>query len=129
MACKTVFIVCKDPAARDSFSELLATVGLSAETLPSIEAWLDSAEREPEGCLILDAGVGELLEPERLARFSSACARIPVLVLIDRGDVPGAVHAIKQGAAYVLERPLRDKNLLERIKRAVAGEGNRGATN
>lgn len=126
MAGKTVFIVSGDPAVRDSLSPLIASAGLRAEALPSLEAWLETAEPEPQGCLVLDAGV--LVEPERLARFASACARIPVLVLIDRGDVPTAVQVIKQGAAYVLQKPVRDENLLNHIKRAVAGKGEGGAT-
>jgi FixJ family two-component response regulator len=43
-------------------------------------------------------------------------------VLIDRGDVPVAVRAIKDGAVDVLEKPLREDDLLERIKRAAATE-------
>jgi len=125
---KIVFIVSEDPAVRDSLSELVASADLRAETLPAMEAWLEAAEPEPQGCLVLDTGVGDLVEPERLARFASACARIPVLVLIDRGDVPAAVHALKQGAADVLQKPFEDENLVEHIKRAVAEQEDGRAT-
>jgi len=55
-------------------------------------AWFEAAQPDPQGCLVLDAGAGDLVEPARLARFASACARIPVLVLAERGDVPTAVR-------------------------------------
>jgi FixJ family two-component response regulator len=126
MASKTVLIVSKDPAVRDSLSELVASADLHAVTRPCIEASLEAAEPELQGCLVLDAGAGDLVEPERLAGFASACPRIPVLVLIDRGDVPAAVQAIKLGATYVLQKPLGDESLLERIKWAVAGKGDGG---
>lgn len=127
MACKTVLIVSKDPAVRDSLSELVASAGLRAVARSSIEAPLETAEPELQGCLVLDAGMGNLVAPERLARFAWACPGIPVLVLIDRGDVPAAVQAIKQGATYVLQQPLGDENLLEHIKWAVAGKGDGSA--
>jgi two-component system CheB/CheR fusion protein len=119
VACKAVFIVSQDPALRDWLSELVASAGLRAETLPSMEAWLEAAEPEPQGCLVLDAGGGELVEPDRLASFATVCTRIPALVLTDRGDVPTAVGAMKHGAADVLQKPLWEANVLERIKRAV----------
>jgi FixJ family two-component response regulator len=120
MASKRVFIVSKDPAVRDSISELLASANLPAETLSSMEAWVDAAGPDPRGCLVLDTGTGELDDPARLARFASACARLPVLVLTDRGDVPMAVQAIKRGATDVLQKPFRGEYLLERIKAAVS---------
>jgi len=52
--------------------------------------------------------------------LAATCTRLPVLLLVDRGDVPIAVRAIKVGALDVLEKPLRDTNLLERIKVAAA---------
>jgi FixJ family two-component response regulator len=104
VADKTIYIISEDSAVRDSLAELVASADLAAATLPSVEAWLATAEPEAEGCLVLDAGA-ELVEPERLARFAAACARIPVLVLIDHGDVPTGVRAIKHGAAEVLQKP------------------------
>jgi FixJ family two-component response regulator len=120
VAGKIVFIVSEDPAVRDSLSEFVASAGLRAETLPSVEAWLEATGPQPEGCLVLDAGAGRLVERERLARFALACARISVLVLVERGDVPTAVRAIKQGAADVLQKPLPPVNLLQRIRWAIA---------
>ncbi len=129
MADKTVCIVSEDPIVRDSLSKLVATAaGLRAEALSSMEVWFETAGPELPGCLVLDAGVGDLVEPERLAEFAWACARMPVLVLVHRGAVRTAVHALKHGAMDVLQKPLRVEILLERIKQAVSGEGDEGAT-
>lgn len=124
MAGKTVYIVSGDPALRDSLAKLAASAGLRAEALPSLQAWLDAAGPEPQGWLVLDAGAGDLVEPGGLARFASVCARIAVLVLTERGDVPMAVRAIKHGAVDVLQKPFRHSDLLERIKRVVVEEAN-----
>jgi FixJ family two-component response regulator len=126
MACTIVFVVSDDSAIRDSLSELVASAGLRAETFPSLEVWLEAVQPERRGCLVLDARVRHSTGPERLVSFASMCAKRPVLLLIDRGDVPIAVRAIKDGAVDVLEKPYRDESLLESIKRAAAAE--QGAT-
>jgi len=124
----TIFIVSGDAAVRDSLTTLVAAAGLGVRALPSLEAWSEAAGPEPCGCLVLDAGVNELTGPERLARFASVCARIPVIVLADRGDITMAVHAIRQGAAYVQQKPYRGETLLGYIKQAATTQGYGRAT-
>jgi FixJ family two-component response regulator len=120
MSDTTVFVVSKDFAVRDSLSELVASAGLRAETFPSLKMWLETLQSKPRGCLVLDAQGRDFTVAERLARLTAACSELAVLMLVDRGDVPIAVRGIKEGAIGVLEKPLRDENLLERIKMAAA---------
>jgi two-component system response regulator FixJ len=120
MACTTVFIISDDFAIRGSVAELVAAAGLRAETFASVGSWLDAVPPERRGPLVLDARVRDFTGSERLADFTSVYAKRPVLVLIDRGDVPMAVRAMRDGAVAVVEKPYRDENLLERIKRAAA---------
>lgn len=123
MACNTIFIISVYPEVRNRLAELVASAGLRARQLSSLEIWLEEVTgSETEGCLVLDAAVGELLEPGRLASFASICARIPVLVLTERGDVPTAVNAIRHGAVDVLQKPIEHRHLLECIKGAVAAK-------
>ena len=119
MTYTTVFVVSDDSAIRDSLSELIGSAGLRAETFPSLDTWLDTDQPGRRGCLVLDARVRDFSSPDHLAIFARMCARHPVLLLVDRGDVPIAVRAIKDGAADVLEKPYRNKSLLESIKRAT----------
>jgi len=113
----TVFIVSDDAAVQDSLSELVASAGLRAEAFPSLEIWRKGVDPEQRGCLVLDARTHDFSAPRQLAWFASVCATRPVLLLIDRGDVPGAVRAIRDGATDVVEKPYRDEQILERIKR------------
>lgn len=119
MACATVFVVSDDPAVRDSLSELIGSAGLRAETSASLEAWRAAVQPEQAGCLLLDARIRDLTAVDHLARFAAVCAERPVLLLVDRGDVPIAVRALKSGAMDVLEKPCRDENLVERVRRAT----------
>jgi len=124
----TVFIVSGDAKVRDSLTMLVTAADLCPRALPALDAWIEDAGPEPDGCLVLDAGVNELAGPERLARFASVCARIPVVVLTGRGDITTAVHAVRQGAAYVQQKPYRNETLLEYIKQAVAMQYDRNVT-
>jgi len=119
----TVFVVSQDSSMRDSIAELIVTAGLQAETFPSLEAWLAAVNRMRRGCLVLDASEQDFAVAERLRTLAAVCARRPVVVLIDRGNVPIAVRVIKVGAADVIEKPQRDEILLESIKRAAARNG------
>jgi FixJ family two-component response regulator len=119
MACATVFVVSDDPAVRDSISELVRSAGLRAEASTSLDAWRAAVQPERAGCLVLDARARDFACPEHLARFDAVCAERPVLMLVDRGDVPITVRAIKGGAVDVVEKPCRGETLLERIRRVV----------
>jgi two-component system response regulator FixJ len=120
MTDSTVFVVSDDSALRDSVAEIVASAGLCASAFSSDDALLAAIGAEQQGCLVLDVRLCRLVGAERLARFSAMCATRSVLLLIDRGDVPTAVCALQCGALDVVEKPYRDENLLERIKRAVA---------
>ena len=120
MAYATVFVVSDDSAIRDSLCELVGSAGLHAEAFPTLDAWAEADRPERKGCLVLDARARDFSCPDSLAAFSCICARRPVLLLVDRGDVPIAVRAIKDGAADVFEKPYRDERLLEGIKRSAA---------
>ncbi len=115
METTTVFVVSEDPAIRDSLSELVASAGLHAEASQSLE----DVPPTRRGCVLLDARALDFTRPEQVASFSAVCAQRPVLLLIDRGDVPVAVRALKGGAVDVLEKPYRDASILERITRAA----------
>jgi FixJ family two-component response regulator len=118
----TVFVVSGDAAVRDSVAELAASAGLRAEAFPSLEIWLGAVGPARHGCLVLDARPRDLAGPGTGERFASICEVRSVLLLVDRGDVPVAVRAIREGAVDVVEKPYRRENLLERIKRATAEE-------
>lgn len=123
-----VYIVSGDAEVRDSLTKLVTEAGLCPRVLPALDAWIEAAGPEPRGCLVLDAGLNELTGPERLARFAAVCARIPVIVLSGRADITTAVHAVRQGAAYVQQKPYHRETLLECIHQAVTSQYDRNAT-
>ena len=116
----TVFVVSGDSAVRDSLAELLDAAGLRPEPFQTLEAWLAAVPSDRAGCLVLDARHEDFVPPGDGVSLSSLCASRPVLLLIDRGDVPVAVRAIREGAADVLEKPCRNETVLARIREMTA---------
>ena len=119
----TVFVVSGDAAVRDSLAELFGSAGLPAQAFESLEQWRAAVRPEQPGCLVLDARVRDVTGPEHPEALASICAQRPVLMLVDRGDVPIAVRAIREGAVDVMEKPYRDVVLLERVMRAAEEAG------
>lgn len=123
MSYQSVFIVSGDAAFRNFLATLVTGSGVAASGHASLQAWIEAAGPAARGCLVLDAAVDELSDSERRVRFASVCARVPVVVLTRRGDIATAVHAVRQGAAYVLQKSRRTETLLEYINRALATQG------
>ena len=115
----TVFVVDDDPAARQSVSALVESMGLVAQTFESAEQFLAAFDPSRPGCLVTDfrmLGMSGLELQEALARES---IKLPVIVITAYADVPTAVRAMKRGAITLLEKPCHEEELVANIRRAV----------
>jgi FixJ family two-component response regulator len=92
--------------------ELAASGRLVAESFPTLVAWREAVPAAREGSLVLDARIEDLADPAQRAQLSAVCRERPVFLLVDRGDVPTAVSAIRAGVLEVVEKPLRNGDLL-----------------
>lgn len=118
-----VFVVSNDPAVRDRVSGLVEAVGLPVEAFASIESWLASVPRRQRGCAVLDIGEHDPGRADQREELNEACSVIPAVALIDRGDIHGAVLALKLGVVDAIEKSVPDAMLIESITRAVAAAG------
>lgn len=116
MAANTVQLVSEDAELRDSLSRLMAAAGLVVDVNPSIQAWLQAPGSLVYGCAVLDAGLADVEGRDRLERLAAICRNRAVLVVTERGDVPMVVLAIRHGAAEILQKPLRDNEVLDRVR-------------
>lgn len=115
----TVFIVDDDDAVRDSISELVESVGLSAAAYDSAPAFLAAFEPDRPGCLVLDVRMAEMSGLALQQRLNDMGVALPVIILTGHGDVPMAVEAMKNGALDFLQKPCRDQALLDSINAAL----------
>jgi FixJ family two-component response regulator len=114
-----VFIISEDAPVRQSAKELVESAGLHAATFPTLQALLDAEEPQSRGCLVFYPRDDTLGEPAQQARLAAACAGRAGIMITERGNVPMAVQALKAGITDVVQKPYRDKELLERIVKVL----------
>jgi two-component system, LuxR family, response regulator FixJ len=118
-----VFIVSEDAPVRQSVTALVESASLRAVTFPTVQALLDAKTPESCSCLVFYARNSTLGEPAQQARLAAACAARPGILITERGDVSTAVHALKAGITDVVQKPYRDRDLLERIVKVLEVSG------
>lgn len=121
----TVFIVDDDAAIRFAMQALMESVDLPHEIYDSADEFLASEPAQRPGCLVLDIrmpGLGGLeLQQELIDRDNS----LPIIFITGHGDVPMAVEAMQKGAVDFIQKPFRDQELLDRIRKALATDEER----
>ena len=123
----TVFIVDDDQEVREAIALLMASVGLTALSFPSAQAYLEQFDPSRPGCLILDVRMKGMSGLELQARLSREPVHPPIIVITGHGDVPMAVRAVKAGAVDFIEKPFNDQTLLDAVHRAFDQDAhNRG---
>jgi two-component system, LuxR family, response regulator FixJ len=118
-----VFIVDDDEAVRASLRLLLKSVGIAAQAFGSAQEFLGGHDASKPGCLLLDIRMPGMSGMELQQHLNMRGAIIPVLFITGHGDVPMAVEAMKNGAFDFLQKPFRDQELIDRVQRALAKDG------
>jgi two-component system, LuxR family, response regulator FixJ len=114
-----VFIIDDDPAARDSMAALVQSHGLPAEIFASGEEFLAQFDRSKSGCLVVDVRMSGITGLELQARLNEEGIELPVVVISGYGDIPTAVHAMRNGAITFLEKACGYQKLWNSISQAL----------
>jgi len=114
-----VHIVDDDEAIRDSLSLLLESEGMKARAYAAAREFLDGFEASTLACILLDMRMPEMNGLELLRELTTRQIEIPVIMMTAYGDIPMAVHAMQEGAADFIEKPVDSGILLERIQRCL----------
>jgi len=118
----TAFVVDDDEAVRSSLRMLLKSLGIPAVTHGSAAEFLAEYDLEQPGCLILDVRMPGISGLELQDELNRRGAIIPVIFITGHGDVPMAVEAMQHGAVDFLQKPFSDKDLSDRVQRALAAD-------
>jgi FixJ family two-component response regulator len=123
----TVFIVDDDQEVREAIALLMESVGLTALSFPSAQAYLEQFDPSRPGCLILDVRMKGMSGLDLQQRLAPEPVHPPVIIITGHGDVPMAVRAVKAGAVDFIEKPFNDQTLLDAVHRAFDRDAhNRG---
>ena len=115
-----IFVIDDDDSVRKSLTRLLRSAGLTVETFPSGEAYLERQPYDGHGCIVLDVCMAGLSGTDLQTRLAAGGCDLPIIFLTGHGSIPMGVGAMKQGAADFLTKPVDDEVLLQTIHQALA---------
>jgi two-component system response regulator TtrR len=101
----TVFVVDDDASTRELLAWLMKRHGLRAEVFPDARSFLNTYRSDMPGCLVVDLNMPGMGGLELQQYLNQHGARLPVLFLSGRADVPKAVRAVREGAIDFIEKP------------------------
>jgi len=116
----TVFVVDDDESVRGSLRFLLRSAGLESRAFGSAQEFLAAYDPSQPGCLVLDVRMPGMSGLELQQELNLRGAILPVIFITGHGDIPMAVEAMQHGAHDFLQKPFRDEDLIERVRRALA---------
>jgi len=116
---ETVYIIDDEQDVRDALQMLLKSIGLTVETFPSAIDFIDQYQMEWPGCILVDIRMPGMSGIELQKKLNAMGAPIPVIVISGHADVPTAVRVIQEGAVALLEKPVSDQELLDKVQSAI----------
>ena len=118
----TVFVVDDDPAVLGSLGTLIRVMYPRVETYSSAADFLAAYKADRPGCLVLDVAMPGMSGLELHRVLLERQLSIPVIFITGHGNVKMAVQAMAHGAVNFLEKPFRDEELWESIRKAIEAD-------
>jgi two-component system response regulator FixJ len=112
---KAVFLAGTSPAVRDVLKDILARRGVRMCELQSVNECCESLTSETCGLVVVGLDGDAKGHVELLARLKREHPQTPVLGLVDHGDIPAAVQAMKAGATHCFQKPIETERLIAAI--------------
>lgn len=113
-----VLVVDDEASMRSALRRLLGSAGFRVELYESGASFLETADLEQPGCILLDVQMPDMdglgVQRELLARRVA----LPMLFLTGAAAIRHAVEAMRAGAVDFIEKPFDNDDLLRRIERA-----------
>ncbi|AAK88676.1 Nodulation protein W [Agrobacterium tumefaciens] len=120
-----VFIVDDDVSMREALTDLFRSMKFDAEAFDSAAAFLEKANLNRHGCLLLDVrlpGISGLDFQVQLERVGN---RMPIIFMTGFGDIPMSVRAMKAGAVDFLTKPFKEQDILDAVAAAMERDASR----
>jgi two-component system, LuxR family, response regulator FixJ len=115
-----IYIVDDDPTVRDFLSEVFADAGFRPVSFVDGASFLVAARQRQPACIILDIYMPGRSGLEVLRDIDAANYPAPIFIASGRGDIPTAIEAVKNGAFDFFEKRQDARNLVERVREAIA---------
>jgi two-component system response regulator FixJ len=117
----TVFLVEDDAVVRDSLVVLVEVEGFRVEAFSSAADFLASYDPTRPGCLVLDVRLPDMSGTELHERLLRAGIRLPTIFLTGHAPPEMSEESRSRGVVAVFEKPCPADDLVEAIRRGLAG--------
>ena len=115
---QTVFIVDDDSSICEALTNLLESVGITAESFPSAEDFATKWHGGSVGCLLLDARLPGMSGVEFQEQMHASGIDLPIVFMTAHGDMPMVRKVMKAGAVEFLIKPFQKEELLNAVDQA-----------
>ena len=115
-----VYLVDDDKSIRDSMRLLLKSSSIPLVSYARAEEFLEALPENPMGCLLLDVRLQGMDGMELIHALEQKHISLPIILLTGHADVPMTVLAMRSGVLDVIEKPFKDKILVERLRQGLA---------
>jgi two-component system response regulator FixJ len=103
---KHVIFVGTSTSVREALNEIATQRGVPMRALDSVQDWRKPLAEAKITLLVLELDGDAAEQLQHLTEVRQQHPQIPVLAIVENGDIPTAVQAIRRGAANCLERPV-----------------------
>jgi two-component system response regulator FixJ len=115
----TIFLVDDDPAVLRSLTALVEVVFPKVKAYGSAAEFLVAYQSPCPGCLVLDVAMPGLNGLELQRKLTQDKIDLPIVFITGHGNVQMAVNAMQAGAVNFLEKPFREQELWDSIRKAL----------
>ena len=115
----TVFLIDDDPAVLRSLAALVEVVFPKVKAYASAADFLAAYQSPSPGCLVLDVAMPVMNGLELQRKLIQDKIDLPIVFITGHGNVQMAVSAMQAGAVNFLEKPFREQELWESIRKAL----------
>lgn len=115
-----VFIIDDDISVRRSLTFLLEAYNYTVETYSGAEEYLERAQHNGPGCLILDINLEGKSGMDLQEDLMHTGHHLPIIFITANGSVHKSVETIRKGAINFLEKPFKEEELLSSVAEAIA---------
>ena len=115
----TVALIDDDEAVLDSLRMALESRNLSVRCFTSAEAFVASLSEKRPRCVVSDVRMPGWSGIDLQQVLKARRAALTLILITGHGDIPMAVHAIKEGAFDFIEKPFDYERLIESVMKAI----------
>ncbi|QXC56371.1 response regulator [Vibrio mimicus] len=114
-----VYLVDDEISVLESLQFLLESYGYQLQAFSCGRQFLEQANWQQAGCVVLDSRMPELCGQEVQRQLNERNSPLRIIYLTGHGDVPMAVEALKEGACDFFQKPVDGDALVRAIEQAL----------